>query len=117
MHISQNQTITNDLCSRIQSAKNGRMVRSDHSEMAAQHLKTPEDLSAFYGQDNGTEPNAVVATVAYMVSVAVGALTFAAAFTIGGHETHLGDTAPNWDIDVTNFSIEELLIARRDLLL
>lgn len=110
MGISSVESINQKLSTEIRAAQDGQMVRSDHSQVAARQLKTAEDLSAFYGHNDGPEANAVVATAVYMASVAVGALTFAAA--AGGPETQMHNTSANWDFDVSDFSVEELLNAR-----
>lgn len=114
MRITAAESINQELVTKIQAAQEGRMIRSDHSIIAARQLKTPEDLSAFYGHSDEANLSAAVGVVTYMVSVAVGALMFAAG--AGGPETQPHNTSSNWDLDVSDFSIEELLNARYRLL-
>lgn len=115
MGIRQVNLINQSLKANIEAARNGRIIRSNNSEAAAQHLKTKEDLAAFYGRPENAEVTGwVVATVTYMVTVAVGALTFAAAG--GGQVTQSADPTSNWDFDLSDFSVEELLDKRHHLL-
>ena len=104
--------INRNLAMKIEAAREGRIVLSDNSEIAAKHLKTKEDLSAFYGAPD-KEQVTMAAGVAYMVSVALAAMFVAGA---GGPETQPNDPSSNWDFDVSGFSVEELLNTRSYLL-
>ena len=106
--------ISQNLEVKITEAREGRIVLSDNSEIAAKYLKTKEDLSAFYGATDGEQATTPMAAgVGYMAAVALAAMIVAGA---GGPGPSGNDLLSNLDLDLSGCSIEELLNTRSRLL-